>query len=180
MFDDAEIEGFDDLILVLSFQQVTTVFEIHKQVVISSSLGQECQIVDLVLFGISMFLLVRVDILSPSAKTRMIMTPRRLTESTLSGSTPSHPFSRAALIRPVMTFSTLAIQLDEWISNHHSFQSDILLSLVEQAVSDNLAPLHTQEGSKANASSLFHQHVFKIVSSTGATHLPGSQVPAEK
>lgn len=53
-----------------------------------------------------------------------------------------------------MTLCALALHESECKSIHHSFQSVILLSLVEHAVEESLAPLHTHFGSKALASDL--------------------------
>jgi hypothetical protein len=53
------------------------------------------------------------------------------------------------------------------MSIHHSFQSAILLSLVEQAVEDSFAPLQTHFGSNAFASDLISVQLAKVVTRMG-------------
>lgn len=104
LFNDAKVKGLDDGVFVLPLQQIPAVLEIDEQAVVPCGFRQEGQVIDLILLRVTPLLLLRVDVLG-SAGT--VTTP---TLSTLSGSTPSHPFALAALIRVVMTFCTLALQ----------------------------------------------------------------------
>lgn len=78
-----------------------------------------------------------------------------LTLSTLSGFTPSQPLAINDEIRADMMLSTLEIHEVLWMSNHHSFQPESLLSLKEQASPAKGPPgPQTQVGSNLSASDL--------------------------
>lgn len=81
-----------------------------------------------------------------------------LTESTLSGSTPIQPLSFALWIRLVTPANTFALHFAEWMSNHHSFQSSILFTVVVHPFLPTLAPgPQKHDGSKSAESSLYQQ-----------------------
>lgn len=62
--NDAEVKGPHDCILVLPSQEVVGILETNGQSVVVSSFGQEQEVIDLVLFGVTVHLLLGVRVLA--------------------------------------------------------------------------------------------------------------------
>ena len=63
LLDDGEVEGLHDLSGVVAVEQITAVLQVDQHTGIAGGTRQPEQVVDLVLLGVAVLLLVRVDVL---------------------------------------------------------------------------------------------------------------------
>jgi len=63
LLDDTEVKRIDDGTLVRPFQEVASVLQAGKQLVVVCRLREIQKVVDLILLGVAVHLFVRVDVL---------------------------------------------------------------------------------------------------------------------